>query len=43
MRALAWAAGHLARGHIVLPGMSPAIPGVPVWRCDHCGLVRQIA
>lgn len=41
MRALAWAAWHLARGHIVLPGHSPAIPGVPVWRCVRCDLVRQ--
>ena len=43
MRSLVWAAGHLLRGHLVLPGNSPAIPAVPVLRCKPCGLVRQIA
>lgn len=41
MSALLWALGHAVRGHIVIPGHSPAIPGVPVWRCSRCGLVRQ--
>lgn len=41
MNAALWAAWHLARGHLVLPGRSPAIPAVPVWRCRSCSLVRQ--
>ena len=41
MRAFVWALGHTARGHIVLPGRSPAIPTAPVWRCHRCGLIRQ--
>lgn len=41
MRPLLWVAAHLLRGHIVLPGHSPAIPTAPVWRCLRCGLVRQ--
>ena len=43
MRAAAWAVWHLAQGHVVTPGYSPAIPAAPVWRCRPCGLVRQIA
>lgn len=41
MRAAAWAAWHLLRGHVVTPGRSPAIPTVPVLRCHRCGLVKQ--
>ena len=43
MRSALWAVWHLLRGHLVVPGYSPAIPAAPVLRCKPCGLVRQIA